>query len=64
MDRLGSQNPPSCAFILITVSAEYRPDIVAEIKCSVPLKGVISDKKNITIMRSISSNDDDAGMFI
>lgn len=61
----GSENPLSCSSIRITVhvSAKHGPDTVTEIKYSVSLKGVISDKKNITIKRSISSSDDDAGMF-
>ena len=62
MDKFSSQNPPSCASILITVSVGDKPDIVAEIKYRVPFRGVISDMKNITIMRSISNNDDAAGM--
>ena len=63
MDTFSSQNPPSYASILITVSAGHEPDTVAEIKYRVPLRGVISDMKIITIKRSISNDDDDAGMF-
>ena len=52
----GSQNPPSCASILIDVSANHGPDTVTRIKYSIPLKGIKPDNMKINIMRSLDNS--------
>ena len=46
----GSNDPPSCLCILITVSAEHEPDTVDVIKYSVPLTGIKLDNRKINII--------------
>ena len=57
VDTFGSEDPPSCASILITVSAEHRSDTVTRIKYYIPLRGIKPHNKKIFIVRSLSSND-------
>ena len=57
VDKFGSEDPPSCSSILITVSAEQGSDTVTRIKYCVPLKGIKPDNRKIFIVRSLSSND-------
>ena len=52
----GSQNSPSYAFILITVSAGHGPDTVDEIKYSITVKGIKPDNTKIYVIRSLGNN--------
>ena len=52
----GSQNPPSCPSILITVSAKHGPDTVDEIKYRIPLRGIKPDNMKINIIRSLDNS--------
>ena len=52
----GSEDPRSCASILITVSAKQEPDTVAGIKYCVPLKGIKPYNRKIYIVRSLGDN--------
>ena len=52
----GSQNPPSCPSILITVSARHGPDTVDEINYSVPLRGIKPNNMKIYIVRSLGNS--------
>ena len=52
----GSEDPPFCASILITVSAKHYPDTVAGIKYCVPLKGIKPHNMKIDIIRSLGDN--------
>ena len=49
----GSNDPPSCPSILITVSAGHEPDTVDVIKYSVPLTGIKPHNRKINIIRYI-----------
>ena len=53
---LGSEDPPSCASILITVSARHGPDTVDEIKYVIPLRGIKHGNKKINIIRSLGNS--------
>ena len=53
IDMFGSQNPPSCPSILISVSARHGPNTMDEINYSVPLRGIKSDNMKIYIIRSV-----------
>ena len=57
VDTFGSEDPPSCASILITVSAEHRSDTVTRIKYCILLRGIKPHNKKIVIVKSLSSND-------
>ena len=52
----GSEDPPSCPSILITVSAKHGPDTVTEIKYSIPLRGIKPNHRKINIIRSLGNN--------
>ena len=53
----GSEDPPSCTSILITVSAKHRSDTVIRIKYCIPLKGIKPHNRKIFIICSLSNND-------
>ena len=52
----GSEDPPSCPSILITVSAKHETNTVTEIKYGIPLRGIKPDKTKINIIRSLSNS--------
>ena len=52
----GSQNPSSCAFLLITVSGRHGPDTVDEIRYGISLRGIKPDNKKIYIVRSLGNS--------
>ena len=52
----GSQNPPSCPSILITVSAGHGPDTTTRIKYGISLTGIKPDDMKINIIRSIGNS--------
>ena len=52
----GSEDPPSCASILITVSAKHGPNTVDEIRYGIPLRGIKPDKAKINIIRYLGNN--------
>ena len=52
----GSQNPPSCPSILITVSAIHGPDTVAKIKYGISLKKIKPANTKIYIIRSLGNS--------
>ena len=52
----GSNDPPSCPFILITVSAEHGPHTVAKIRYGITLKGIKPNNMNIYIIRSLDNS--------
>ena len=52
----GSQNPPKCPSILITVSARHGPDTVDKIKYGIPLKRIKPDNTKINIIRSLDNS--------
>ena len=53
MDKYGAENPPSVPSILITITADDRPDTVTQLKYRVPLKGVIPDDMELYLIRSL-----------
>ena len=53
VDIFGTQSPPSCPSILVTVSAGDRPDIVTRLKYCVTLRGIKPDNKILYILRSL-----------
>ena len=63
MDTFGSQNPPTCASMLITVSARHGPDTVDEIKCGIPLRGIKPDNTKINIIRSLDISRNSNGKY-
>ena len=56
VDMFGSQNPPSCTFLLITVSAGHGPDTVDEIRYGILLRGIKPDNKKINVVRSLGNS--------
>ena len=52
----GSEDPPSCPSILITVSARHGTNTVDEIKYGIPLRGIKPDKTKINIIRSLDNS--------
>ena len=52
----GSEDPPSCASILITVSARHGTDTVTEIKYGIPLRGIKPNNMKIYIIRSLDNS--------
>ena len=58
VDMFPTQSPPSFPSILITISAQPRPDTVTTLNYFISLKGIKPDNANIPIIRSISNIDD------
>ena len=56
MDLFGSEDPPSCPIILITVSAKHGLDTVDEIKYGISLRGIKPDNTKIYIIRSLGDS--------
>ena len=52
----GSNDPPSCPSILITVSAEHGPHTVAKIRYGITLKGIKPNNTKIYIIRSLDNS--------
>ena len=52
----GSNSPPNCPSILITVSARHGPDTMDEIKYGIPLRGIKPDNTKINIIRSLDNS--------
>ena len=52
----GSEDPPSCPSILITVSTRHGPDTVDEIKYGISLRGIKPDNMKIYIVRSLGDS--------
>ena len=52
----GSEDPPSCPSILITVSAKHGLDTVDEIKYGISLTGIKPDHWKIYIIRSLDNS--------
>ena len=52
----GSNDPPSCPSILITLSAEHGPDTVAKIRYGITLKGIKPNNMSIYIIRSLDNS--------
>ena len=53
VDKYGAENPNSVPSILITITADDRPDTVTQLKYRVPLKGVIPDDMELYLIRSL-----------
>ena len=56
VDIFSSEDHPTCASVLITVSAKHEPDTVDEIKYSIPLRGIKPDNMKINIIRSLDNS--------
>ena len=52
----GSNDPPSCLSILITLSAEHGPHTVAKIRYGITLKGIKPNNTKIYIIRSLDNS--------
>ena len=55
VDRFGAQIPPSCPSILVTLSADDRPDTVTTLNYCVTLRGIKPDNKILHILRSFDN---------
>ena len=53
---LGSEDPPSCASILITLSAIHGSDTATRIKYGISLTGIKPDDWKINIIRSLGNS--------
>ena len=58
VDMFAARSFLSFQSILITISAEYGPNIVTTLKYYISLKGIKPDNMKIPIIRSISNIDD------
>ena len=54
VDMFAARSSPFFQSILITISAEYGPNIVTTLNYYISLKGIKSDSMKIHIIRSIS----------
>ena len=52
----GSEDPPSCHSLLITVSARHGPDTEVEIKYGIPIRGTKPANRKIYIIRSLGNS--------
>ena len=55
MDSSDVEVPPSCPFIVVTVSADERPDTVTRLNYCVLLSGIKPDNRMIYIVRSLDN---------
>ena len=56
MDKYGAENPPSVPSVLITITADSRPNTVTQLIYCVPLKGITPDDMELYLIRSFEDS--------
>ena len=56
VDKYGAENPPSVPSVLITITADSRPNTVTQLIYCVPLKGITPDDMELYLIRSLEDS--------